>query len=333
MVGLYVQPVDGGKLVDISNNVKCPSYLGYASPQMSSNGDSITSHGIFNGGQLFVIPRRTCLIYTIDGAANPHVVACSGVSISGGDVYCSYSMFNQFWDKNRVAMEYDVFQVINSQPQGFGLFLQNSANFFAISNQNVIGQCIKRVSVTFAGSYALGVGSDTVVFAHWHHPDASIYLDRSSMTIYAYNNNGEAVYTVTMDIVVFSNQAPTPHNGGLTLWREDGVCVFSSRLPPLVWRGGYVDINGYPGAFVASNVPAEKPMVPLCSMGVHSSGPVMNGSYGMMFYAGFKMVNNQVTAWRARQYGAWYEGALSLTEPYYQITPMSLPVIDAADYL
>ncbi|AWD90217.1 hypothetical protein [Dickeya phage Sucellus] len=332
MLGLIVRPEDGGNLMNVAVGAKCPSYIGYAEPGMSGDGSTTTQHSLMGGAQLFVIPRRTCLIYGISGSTVPRVIACSGVSITGGTVFCTYAMFNPFYDKNRVAMQYDVFQVIGSQPQGFGIFLQDATNFLSISNQNIIGQCIKRIQVNFTGGYSLGVNSDCIVFAHWHHPDASIYLDRGSMTIYAYDNNGQANQNVNMEIVVFSNQAPIPHNGGLTLWREDGVCVFSSRLPPFIWRGGYVDINSYPGAFVASNVPTDRPMVPLCSMGVHSSGPVLNGGYGMMYLAGFKMVNNQVTTWRSRPYTEWYEGAISLTEPYYQITPMSLPVINAADY-
>lgn len=336
MTGLYIQPLDGGKMIDFSQNIRVPTYIGAAEPELDQDGHTNSYHSISGNGQLFIIPRRTAIITTTttDPGAQLKPIAMSNIQISGGHIYCEYDGFNTYYDRRKKPALYDVFEIFNTGNGNFGLIIRNSTDFTVITNTNVIGQCILRRNISFTGSYGLGVDNDCLVFAHWDDgANASIYLNRDSMTIEAYDNNFNANQTINnMEVVIFKNTPPSPHNGGLTLWRTDGTCVFSSARPPLVWRNGLISPHFHPGDFSGPNIAVSRMMVPLCTVGCHSSGPVLNGGLGIMGYAGIKMTNNQITTQRSRSAGVWNEGRMSLSEPYFKISTVPLPIIDAADY-
>lgn len=334
--GLFINPLDGGKMINYAANLKAASYLGNYNPQLDNNGETRTSSSLSNGAQLFVAPRTTGVIVQTGGSSATRAIYCNNLSISGGTVTAYYSGFNRFQDIGARIMSYDTFQIIGSQQQGFGLFLQDSSNFFSITDSATIGQCVYRVAVNINGTFQIPQNipniSNAIVFASWNRGDRSLYLDRSNMQVRVYSDNGnESSWggDCYVEIVVMSNIQHTPHNGGLTLYSpQNGQCVFSSRLPPFIYKGIGITLNPNPGLYASPTGAVSRAMVPLCTVGLQKSNSPTGAFWGV-FDCGLKMVNNSVTGWRTRGIAGHSTSAASFNDVVTQIT---LPVIDAADY-
>lgn len=334
--GLHIVPADGGKIINFTANLKAAGYLGNYRPALDNNGRTTSNSSLSPDAQLFVIPRSTGIIFQYPGSAVTNTIFCNNISISGGTVTCSYTNFNSFNDPGRTPINYDTFQIIGSQRQGFGLFLQDSTNFFSITNSTIIGQCTYRATVNINGSFQLPSSipnlANAVVFANWNRGDRALYLDRSNMSINVYNEDSGPPNQggdCTVNIVVISNTQHEPHNGGLTLWNPDtGNVAFSSKRPPFIYRGVGVQLNQQPGVYTGIGNGISSPMIPLCSVGGQkSNNPV--GTFWQIFNCGLKMQNNSVTGWRCNQVGNHSVNGANFGNV---VSPITLPVIDAADY-
>lgn len=334
--GLQIIPDDNGKPLDISSNTKAAAYRGYYAPQLDGNGRQTFSAPLSAGAQLFVIPRTACMSYYTPGSSVPRILALNSVSVSGATVTATIGNFNSGYDPGKTPGTFDAFQIMGaSNVSVYGLFMQSSTDFSAITDAAIVSQCVWRGSVNVNGSWSIPDIPDRnncIVFAHWDRSDRVIYFDRNNMRIEAYSDGGEtSPADCVMEIIIFTNGTPpVPPVWGLAIWNAAGQCVFSSRKAPMIWNGNYVTLNGTPWSYTSPAAGVNRAAIPLCCVGADTGESVLSDGYRVLYNAGLRMSGNAVCGSRAQKTGITYSQNSGLIR---SIASVTLPVIDASLYL
>ncbi|WP_143354879.1 MULTISPECIES: DUF6453 family protein [unclassified Erwinia] len=333
---MQIAPDDNGKPIDISSNTKAAAYRGYYAPQLDGNGRQTFSVPLSDGAQLFVIPRTACTSYYTPAAGVPRVLALDGVWVSGNTVTSTVRNFNQYYDPGHVPAGFDAFQIMgSSNVSGYGLFMQSSTDFSAITDAAIVSQCVWRGTVNINGSWSIPDIPDRnncIVFAHWDRSDRVIYFDRNNMRIEAYSDGGETnPADCYMEVIIFTNGTPpVPPAWGVAIWNASGQCTFSSRKAPMIWNGNYVTFNGTPWSYSSPATGVNRAAIPLCGVGADTGDSVLSDGYRALYNAGIRMSGNAVCGSRAQNTGITYSQNSGLIR---SIASVTLPVIDASIYL
>lgn len=318
----------GDHVMDISANTRIMSFI---SRWTTDQKNTTATFPMRPGASLVVLPVKTFSEIPNDAPVTvKYYMKLSGISVSGNTVSLSVSGVSSNASAVSGAFVVDVYQVDGVAPPGsVGVFMQNSTNVMSITDAGQVSQCIIRQSVRIDGSYSLGIPSDSAVFCRWDST-GRLFLDRETMTLYAYGTGDYSSGVIDVQIVAFRNQPALPHNGGLNIYKGDGsgTLVFSTEKPPLIFSDAYYTLpTGRFDAYVNTNVPLSKPMVCMCPVGVGTGAAAQNGGYYEIFDAGLRMTGGMVAAHICKPSNKRNYGGL---DPV--ISQSRIPAIDAEKY-
>lgn len=359
MYGLRIVPDDGKKALILDSGTRFISSLASG---VSLNG-TVRTHQIKAppvGATPLIIPRKLVSVYP--GTSTPNMYWIEGLSLNGSGVLTHSAAGGSSIAADNQAAEIgnvDVFSVAGgSAVGGYGIRITGASNFLEISDTSYLGFVTYRDTINVNGSWSIPANilakGPYVVYARWDNTSTPLYLNRDNNRIECYNAFGAiegsfvggSVANVQIVIISCGFVPELPASGwGLVIRNAQGVNTFSSRYPPVMWRGAAFnfafyrnfDTNGgevlqWTGVSVPSGVSMSAPMIPLCSIGVQRgdySRSTTTWSYRPVLYAGFKMTGNTVSSARARSAGT--DAPTSLFVKAMQVG-CSLPSIDAADY-
>jgi len=145
--GLLIDLNDGGKPMEITAGLRCPTYGGAISGGIGKV-NTATVEGYVSGSNVIFIPTQTVI-------SDEGIFKLDSVSISGANV-------TQNWSGNsnpglpkpqRVAFSGTLWQILPiSQSSNVGLLVANSTDFTAITTTARLGYCIYKARVTVGTS-------------------------------------------------------------------------------------------------------------------------------------------------------------------------------------
>lgn len=334
--GIYAQPVGPGPAAPaalfIDSNMTFPQFLGTYSTgniEFKNTSASIAVPNFDGQGELIMVPASNIGFMTYVGTSLvPSVLGVKSMSISGNVANFrlqSASYSNRYW-----SMNWHAYKLYPRGNQSYGITFSNSANFFAISDSGVVGQCVW----AYQGSVGDGtvitnlpgggqIPSNAIIFAYWDQGDTVVQYTPQDMKIHVtYNrmnsNGGQTVNFIRM--VAFSNTGSVPqHNGGLNIYSPNGAnCVFSTYNTPFIIRSFISTAGGDPGV--------TQPMINLTTNGL------IGGQGGGWQYQHWRGATNQGGA-----IGTGYGPKFADWTDKYNLminstTNISLPVLSATDY-
>lgn len=259
--GLLIDLNDGGKAMEITAGLRCPSYGGSFDSGYQKNKYADIA-GYVSGSQ--VVPILSQTAYLDSGLMH----RMTSLTISGARVTQNNRMRAQ--DINERDSTYTfpgtVWQIFPiGQKANNGLLISNSTDFTSITTATQSGQCIYMATVSVGtGGWAIPTisgydRSKYVVFAKWNSGNV---LDFDGSTIRFYSppsGANEVPQSGTVSVVIFaSGVAPVP-GLGLNISNAAGACTFSTTKRPFVYlnglwspstsavalNGGYIPIGRY----------------------------------------------------------------------------------------
>ena len=359
MYGLRITPDDNKKQLTLDSGTRFISSLASG---LSLNG-SVKTHQIKAppvGAASLIIPRKLVSVYP--GVSTPNMYWIESMSLNAAGVFNHTVKGGSSIPADNAVAEIgnvDVFSVAGgSAVGGYGLRITGAANFLEINDTSYLGFVTYRDTININSWWAVPADvlakGPYVVYARWDNTSTPIFLNRDNNRIECYNAFGAiegsfvggSVSNVQIVIISCGFVPELPASGwGLVIRNAQGVNTFSSRYPPVMWRGasfnfGYYnnfDTSGgevlqWTGLSVPAGVSVASPMVPLCSIGVQRGDYSRSDStwtYRPVLYAGFKMTGNTVSSARAKS--AQTDAPITLYVKAMQAA-CSLPSIDAADY-
>ncbi|MEP8782028.1 DUF6453 family protein, partial [Enterobacter ludwigii] len=145
--GLLIDLNDGGKPMEITAGLRCPTYGGAISGGIG-NVNTATVEGYVAGSNVIFIPTQTVI-------SDEGIFKLDSVTISGANVTQNWSGNSNpgFPNPQRVAFSGTMWQILPvSQNSNVGLLVQNSTDFTAITTASRVGYCIYKARVTVGTS-------------------------------------------------------------------------------------------------------------------------------------------------------------------------------------
>lgn len=354
---LNITPDGWTKSIDISANARILSSLGrYQLAGPSGTGTDITfnttiSPAATTGGTGLIIPNSAVQIQQLSDT--PLVNILKGASISGStltiNAYYSLGQGNA----NYPAFDLNLFEIPAATPGSYGIAMYDATDFCAITDVSRFGYVVYRDTITVNGSWSIPTSipniSQCVVFARWNDSTTPVWFDRDSNQIRTYtgfsstsgSSQGGTVSNIQIVIVATGFSPAVPDSGyGVVIRNASNVITYSSKYPPVIWRGGMYSFPYYlenstgsasKVSWVTATGNVSQPMVPLGCYGFQCGDYATSGTYPkkVALLSGLLMSGNSVSTYRAKPAG----GSIY----YYQYPVMaqagiSVPCIDAADY-
>lgn len=315
--GLLIDLNDGGKPMEITAGLRCPTYGGAISGGLG-NATSASVSGYVSGSSVLFIPSETVI-------SDEGIFKLDSVSISGATVTQNWSgESNPGLPKpQRVAFSGTLWQILPvSQSSNVGLLIASSTDFSSITTASSVGMCIykARVSVGTSGWNTPAITgfdrSKYLVCCKWDSPYTLDYNGSRLMFLNDGSNISDQPMTGTVDVIIFAGgMAPVPANPGLNIYNAAGQCTFSTAKRPFVFMG-----NNLTPSTTAQTIPGGG-YVPVGRFGLrvpgYAAGERINHyHYGLVMQGGALRVGR----------GA-YVGWASQQLANQGVTPIQLPVI------
>jgi len=347
--GIRITPDDGGKQIILDGSARFISYLGY----LELNGVNRTRQvkSPTPGASQLIIPRN--LIRSFVGVNGPsRFFYIKSYSLSSSGVFTYEVGGHQDAQTSQNAFGFvDTLSVDGGASLGssqYGIRIRNGSDFLNLNDTTMLGFVTYRAVVNINGSWT--IPSDVVAkgnyvcFVRFSGGDRTLYLERGSNRIDVYGPggvSGGAVNGVQIVIVSCGFSPELPASGyGMVIRNAAGANTFTSKYPPVMWRGAAYNFPGYENQdtsdgevlqWISPSLSMAQPMIPLCSIGSQSGAESRSDAtwkYRPIMYAGFKMDGYQVSCARGPTVG---EGAKTLSPKAMQVG-CSIPCIDAIDY-
>ncbi len=313
----------------MTSGTRLLKFLGYYDTNGTGNPPSAVLNG-YTGGALYLVPSDFGGVIQPLGSSAVWAWWVTGYSMSGNRITFTTSESNKGW------VRFSAFEIPQSPAVGtYGLLLQDSANFMAITESSELGFCTWRGNVNISGVWSIPAGiqnrDNAIVFANWDNPNVSLYYDSANKTINCYQINSTGSTSsgsVNANICVFTTgffpEPPSPGTAGLAIFNTSGQCTYSSRYAPLI-IGGNMALSNQPNVWVNTGI--TSPMIPLPSAGGLPAGNINNGNYRGWYKSAMRMSGSSITAGQ----GAYVNSSNTLDYPY-GISPISIPVLNADIY-
>lgn len=239
--GLYLDLNDGGKPMEVTANLRCPSF-GVEFTEGVAQPLSKTIPNFYSGSTVIFIPKQTVYLNTLTTTGAPYLYVLSAVTNNGATV--TQSVKKSYAPSVDHTFAGSAWQILPATTGGrnVGLLISNSSDFLSITDSTQAGVCIWKGTVTIpSGGWNLPEvpgydRSKYLVFAKW---DSSAVIDFDGNTVRAFNvtDADDSPTTATLNIVIFSSGVtPTPGTG-LNIFNAAGSCVFSTTKRPFIFDG------------------------------------------------------------------------------------------------
>lgn len=347
--GIRITPDDGGKQIVLDGSARFISYLGY----LELNGVNRTRQVKIPtpGAVQLVVPRSLVKLFVgINGPSRVFYIKSYNLDSNGVFTFTVAGHADAQTSQNAFGFV-DTFSVDGGASLGssqYGIRIRNGSDFLNLSDTTMLGFVTYRAVVNISGSWSippsiLNKGS-YVCFVRFSGGDRSLYLNRDNNRIEVYGPGGTSggnVNNVQIVIVSCGFSPELPASGyGLVIRNAAGQNTFTSRYPPIMWKGysynfpsyeNYDTSDGEVLQWVGPSAAMSQPMIPLCSIGTQSGDQIRSDNtwqYRAIMYAAFKMDGYSVSCARGPSAG---EGAKTLSPKAMQVA-CSIPCIDAIDY-
>lgn len=315
--GLLIDLNDGGKPMEITAGLRCPSFGGAIVGGVGKV-NTVSVSGYVSGSNILFIPSETVI-------SDIGIFKLDSVTISGASITQNWSgaSTSGLPTPQRVAFSGTLWQILPvSQGSNVGLLVQSSTDFTAITTAANVGVCIyaARVTVGTSGWTTPAIaGYDRnkyLVCCKWDSPYTLDYNGSRLLFLNDGSNITDQPMSGTVDVVIFSGGvAPSPANPGLNIYNSAGQCTFSTAKRPFVYLGTNITPSK-----TAQSVSGGG-YIPVGRFGLrvpsYSSGDrVYHYHYGLIMQEGnIRVGRGAYVGWSA--YALADEG----------VTPISLPVI------
>ncbi|WP_405125390.1 DUF6453 family protein (plasmid) [Pseudomonas marginalis] len=239
--GLLIDLNDGGKPMEITANLRCPSF-GVEFDEAVNQPLSKTIPNFYTGSDVIFLPKQTVYINSLTSSGVPNLYVLTSVTNNGPTVTQTVKKSNESSVNHTFAGS--AWQIFPASTGGrtAGLLISNSTDFLSITDATQVGVCIWKGTVTIpTGGWSTPAiagydRSKYLIFAKW---DSSVVIDYDGSTVRAFNvtDADDSPGTATLNIVIFaSGVAPTPGTG-LNIFNAAGKCVFSTTRRPFIFDG------------------------------------------------------------------------------------------------
>lgn len=298
--GIYINYNDGRPAMQITSGLRALSFCAKFDQRCQSDQTLVINTPLTNGSEIFVIPTRPVEIIEVYDqglvVASPFYISSisrngnSGVVLRGGNPFGYTGKLPQ-WAGS-------IMEVLPAANYNTGLYVSNSTDFTAISNNAKLMTCQYAGTVTVNGSLQLPVSG--IPFARWSDPNVSVGFDGSNIIVrnIAYTGRDDVAGSVTMELVIFNNTPPSPGDG-ITMTNNIGQVTFSTVRKPFLFDRTLI-LSG-------SNQDIGNRLIQLAFYGMRN---VYNGGYDHVRYNGVYMYNNQVRAERNKVIGNFHSPSL-----------------------
>lgn len=358
--GARITPDDGGRPLILDAFTR---FLSNLATGVSLKGNVTTNQvkAPTSGAMPLIIPRKLVTIYPGESTPNMYWIESIGLNANGVLTHVPKGGSNLPVDRQPAEVgNVDVFSVDGGgSPQGsYGVRITSGSNFMEINDTSYLGFVTYRTTVNINGAWdippAIVARGPYVVYARWDNTTTPLFLNRDNNRIECYtafsnaagSSIGGTVNNVKIVIISCAFVPDLPSSGwGMVIRNAQNVVTFSSKYPPVIWRGGYFNFQFYrnfdtsggevlqwTGVTSPPGINISQPMIPLCSIGVQRGDYSRSGgtwTYRPVLYSGFKMTGNQVSSARAKSAGT--DAPVTLNVKAMQVG-CSIPCIDAADY-
>lgn len=298
--GIYINYNDGRPAMQITSGLRALSFCANFDQRCQSDQTLVIDTPLTNGSEIFVIPTRPVEIIEVYDqglvVASPFYISSisrngnSGVVLRGGNPFGYTGKLPQ-WAGS-------IMEVLPAANYNTGLYVSNSTDFTAISNNAKLMTCQYAGTVTVNGSLQLPVSG--IPFARWSDPNVSVGFDGSNIIVrnIAYTGRDDVAGSVTMELVIFNNTPPSPGDG-ITMTNNIGQVTFSTVRKPFLFDRTLI-LSG-------SDQDIGNRLIQLAFYGMRN---VYNRGYDHVRYNGVYMYNNQVRAERNKVIGNFYSPSL-----------------------
>ncbi|WP_273804205.1 DUF6453 family protein [Providencia rettgeri] len=336
--GLFVNPKDGGKSIEITKDRYPLTFLGHVKvwPWKGANRDEWYDHRKYEK-----IPGMDKYDVVIVPTALTHFWAYGNVQMLkigrywiDKDIFrCEYSYYSRDQGYLPGSDGYSHFFLYGTLKENTkesqGLFLNNGVsdaidNFRSITTDNSVAYCVFRKKID--------IQLDSKGHGYWPLPadipnrnDALVFLrpESSSQTVrYDRPNNriitrgGGAIY-----VVIFSYGLALKPVDGLTIWNKDGKVVFNSEYVPFFNNGHTIETR--------NNVATSSFSTPMFSMDMPNTWLENERININCYLSGFRVEGNKLIATRMWT-SDFYAGYAN--QEYNKVVYSSAYCIDFNDY-
>ncbi|ETT05716.1 hypothetical protein HMPREF1562_2558 [Providencia alcalifaciens F90-2004] len=299
--GLFINPKDGGKPIEITNNSYPLTFLKHIvihplSPQPYQKNKSVNVPGM-SKYNVVIVPSALCHFLAYGSVQG---VSIGSYWVSGDTFYCNYDWWggDSGWlpgsDGNS---HFFLYGVLKEAPQdSYGLFINSQLdaaidNFRAITQESTVAYCVYRKKIYIdVDKYSKGYWSipadipnrgSALVFLRPESSGQVLRYDRPNSRVIA--RNAGYVY-----VVIFAYGLNLQPADGLTIWNKNGGVAFSSDYCPFYNNGQIVNTS--------NNVATSKFSVPMFTMDSPNTWLENERNSINCYMSGFVVSGNRIQA-------------------------------------
>lgn len=233
--GILIDYNDGKRPMEITAGLRAPSYCASFSGWGEGKCKFTVTAPLTEGSTVIVVPTNPVFTYlaVLNQVNTPIAVLMSGFIRNGNASVTIQGVESHGieWTPNWSG---HVIEILPASANSEGLFVSNSTNFTAISNNSRLMTCAYAGRVTINGAMKLPVSG--IPFGKWDNSNVSVGFDGTSIIVrdIVYNGMDDVKGTVTMDLVIFNQSPPEPCDG-ITMTNKAGQVTFSTKKKPFVY--------------------------------------------------------------------------------------------------
>lgn len=232
--GILIDYNDGRPVMAITAGLRAPSYCGATSGQRGvgeGTGYDVPLT-LTTGSELITISTRPVKIQNFTNP--PNIYYMSAITRNGNSSVTIN--FDKKGYRNGEFVDFDAtfLEILPSVTYNEGLFISNSTDFTAISNQSRLLTCAWSGQLTINGSATLPVSG--IPFGKWDNPNISVSFDGTNIIVrdISYSGSDDLPASVSIELAIFNLTAPVAGDG-ITMTNAAGQVTFSTQKRPLVY--------------------------------------------------------------------------------------------------
>lgn len=308
--GIYINYNDGRPAMQITSGLRALSFCANFNQRCQSDQTLTINTTLTQASEVFVIPTKPVEIIEVydQGLVVPSPFYISSISRNGnsGVILRGGNPFGYTGKLPQWAGS--IMEVLPASTYNTGLYVSNSTDFTAISNNAKLMTCQYAGTVTVNGSMRLPVSG--IPFARWNANGISVGFDGTNIVVRnsSYSGIDDVSASVTMELVIFNNTPPTPGDG-ITMTNNAGQVTFSTVKKPFLFDK------------TLTLTPSDQDIGDrLIQLGFYGMRSINTGGYHNVRYNGVHMYNNKVRAERNQRIGNYSFGSLTAPERNIVIT-------------
>ncbi|EJN3527494.1 hypothetical protein NPU95_001710 [Salmonella enterica] len=184
------------------------------------------------GSELITISTRPVKIQNFTNP--PNIYYMSAITRNGNSSVTIN--FDKKGYRNGEFVDFDAtfLEILPAVTYNEGLFISNSTDFTAISNQSRLLTCAWSGQLTINGSATLPVSG--IPFGKWDNPNISVSFDGTNIIVrdISYSGSDDLPASVSIELAIFNLTAPVAGDG-ITMTNAAGQVTFSTQKRPLVY--------------------------------------------------------------------------------------------------